>query len=406
MRLHRNLVLASVEALEAIFNQGKQADKVLHRTLKQDKRWGARDRAFIAETTYDIVRWKRLYQEIAGLKEPFTERSLFKLFAVWATQREIRLPDWKEFEGIPIKPIKQGLKNPPQKRAIKASIPDWMDELGYAELGKQWETELRALNEQAQVILRVNPEKIDRTALIAQLKKEGIETSPLEGLPLAIVLAERKNVFATEAFKSGLFEVQDGASQMVAPMLQAAPGQCVIDACAGAGGKALHLAALMENKGQLIALDIYPQKLQELKRRARRNGLHNIETRLIDSTRVIKKLKGRADSLLIDAPCTGLGVLRRNPDSKWKLQPEFVDNIRATQQELLQSYGKMVKEGGALVYATCSILPSENELQVKTFLESEAGAGFTLAEQKNILPSETGLDGFYMARMTKTATGK
>ena len=403
MRLHRNLVLASMQALDAIFNQGKQADKVLQRTLKQDKRWGARDRAFIAETTYDIVRWKRLYQEIAGLKEPFTERSLFKLFAVWATQKEIILPDWKEFEGIPIKPIKQGLKNPPSKRAIKASIPDWLDQLGYEELGQQWPKELEALNQPAPVILRINPEKIDRISLRAMLTKEGIETEPMDGLPLALRLVERKNVFATAAFKSGLFEVQDGASQMVAPFLAPQAGQCIIDACAGAGGKALHLAALMENKGQLIGLDIYPQKLQELKKRARRNGLHNIETRLIDSAKVIKKLKGRGDGVLIDAPCTGLGVLRRNPDAKWKLQAEFVDRIKDTQQELLQSYSRMVKEGGKLVYATCSILPSENEQQVSAFLESEAGADFQLVQQQSILPSETGLDGFYMALMQRKA---
>lgn len=401
MRLHRNLVLAAIEALDAIFNQGKQADKVLQRTLKQDKRWGARDRAFIAETTYDIVRWKRLYQEIAGIEEPFTQKDLFTLFAVWATQRSIVLPDWKEFEGISIKPLKKGLQDPPNKRAIKASIPDWMDQLGYQELGQQWVLELEALNKQAPVILRTNPEKTDRTSLQAALGKEGIETETLDGLPLALKLTQRKNVFATTAFKEGLFEVQDGASQMVAPLLDPKPGQCIIDACAGAGGKALHLAALMQNKGQLIGLDIYPQKLQELKKRARRNGLHNIETRLIDSNKVVKKLKGRADGVLIDAPCTGLGVLRRNPDAKWKLQPEFVDRIRLTQQELLRGYSKMVKEGGKLVYATCSILPSENQEQVVSFLESQEGSQFSLVHQHSILPSKTGLDGFYMALLQR-----
>ena len=188
---------------------------------------------------------------------------------------------------------------------------------------------------------------------------------------------------------------------MVARFLDPQPGMRVIDACAGAGGKSLHMASLMENKGQVIALDIYENKLLELKRRARRNGIHNLETRLIDSTKVIKKLYGQADKVLIDAPCTGLGVLKRNPDTKWKLQPEFLEEIKRTQQEILQSYSKMVKDGGDLVYATCSILPSENQNQIKHFLTTEAGKGFTLQTEKTLFPSETGYDGFYMALLKK-----
>ena len=179
------------------------------------------------------------------------------------------------------------------------------------------------------------------------------------------------------------------------------PAQRVVDTCAGAGGKSLHLAALMENKGQLISMDIYGSKLKELKRRARRNGAHNIEVREIDSTKVYKKLYGSADRVLIDAPCTGLGVLRRNPDSKWKLQPEFIENIKKVQQEILQSYSKMLKPGGKMVYATCSILPSENQNQVNTFLTSEAGKEFTFVSDKEVLAHKSGFDGFYMALLEK-----
>lgn len=403
MRLHRNLVLATLEALDAIFNEGKQADKVLQRTLKKDKRWGARDRGFIAETTYDIVRWKRRYQTIANVEEPFSNKDLVLLFVVWATLKEIQLPDWKEFEGISINKLKKAHKELSNKRAIQASIPDWLDGLGQEELGEVWPEELAALNEQAPVILRTNPTKTTRNDLQKQLEEQGIPTLIVPELPYALQLEERKNVFTTSAFKDGLFEVQDSASQLVAPLLDPRPGQRIVDACAGAGGKALHLSALMENKGQLIALDIFPQKLQELKKRARRNGLHNIETRLIDSTKVIKKLKGKADGVLIDAPCSGLGVLRRNPDAKWKLQPEFIERIRATQQELLQSYSTMVKPGGKLVYATCSILPSENQQQVDAFLKSEAGKDFQQLSARSILTSETGMDGFFMALLEKKA---
>jgi 16S rRNA (cytosine967-C5)-methyltransferase len=157
----------------------------------------------------------------------------------------------------------------------------------------------------------------------------------------------------------------------------------------------------MENKGQIIAMDIYESKLRKLKVRAKRNKAHNIDLREINSTKVIKKLHNKADRVLIDAPCSGIGVLRRNPDSKWKLQPEFIDNIKKIQQEILQSYSKMVKNGGKMVYATCSVLPSENQNQVKTFLASEAGQDFMFIKDKKILASESGYDGFYMALLEK-----
>jgi 16S rRNA (cytosine967-C5)-methyltransferase len=175
----------------------------------------------------------------------------------------------------------------------------------------------------------------------------------------------------------------------------------VVDACAGAGGKTLHLASLMENKGQIIAMDIYESKLKKLKIRARRNGAHNIELKVIDSTKPIKKLYGKADRLLIDAPCSGLGVLRRNPDAKWKLQPEFIENIKKVQSEVLEKYSKMVKPGGKMVYATCSVLPSENQDQVEKFLTSEAGKDFKFVKDKKILAHKSGFDGFYMAQLEK-----
>ncbi|WP_271424920.1 RsmB/NOP family class I SAM-dependent RNA methyltransferase [Aequorivita sinensis] len=403
MKLHRNLVFATIDSLHLIFNENKQADKVLKSTLKRDKRWGARDRAFIAETTYDIVRWKRLYSEIAEVREPFDRPNLFRLFTVWATLNGIKIPEWKQFEDTPTRRIKGRFDELSKIRKYRESIPDWMDELGEKELGKKWDKEIAALNKQADVVLRVNTLKTTVEALQNELSDLEIETETIKGYPDALKLKERSNVFITDAFKNGLFEVQDASSQKVAAMLDPKPGMRVIDACAGAGGKSLHIATMMENKGQLIAMDIYENKLNELKRRARRNDIFNIETRVIDSTKVIKKLIEKADKVLIDAPCSGLGVLRRNPDAKWKLQPEFLDKIRATQKDLLESYSRMVKPGGDLVYATCSILPSENELQVKAFLASEAGKDFTLLNEERILPSKSGYDGFYISLLQKKA---
>ena len=402
MRLHRNLVFATVDALSNIFNDGEYADKVIEKTLKRDKRWGSRDRSFIAETTYDIVRWKRLYSEIAEVKAPYSRENLFRLFAVWATLRGIELPDWKQLEPTPTRRIKGKFDELSKIRKFRESVPDWLDEMGVKELGEEiWDKEIHALNEQAPVILRTNTLKTTRENLQKELLKENIESSFLDAYPDALQLTERANVFRTEAFQNGFFEVQDASSQLVAEFLQVEPGMRVVDTCAGAGGKSLHLAAKMDNKGQIISTDIYANKLKELKRRARRAGAHNIEPRLIDNNKVIKKLYGSADRVLIDAPCSGLGVLSRNPDAKWKLQPEFIDTIKMTQEQILNQYSKMVKSGGKLVYATCSVLPSENQQQVEKFLVSEDGESFKLIEDRKILSSETGFDGFYMALLQK-----
>jgi 16S rRNA (cytosine967-C5)-methyltransferase len=402
MRLHRNLCFSVIDGLTLIFNEGQYADKVVQQLLKRDKRWGARDRAFVAETTYDIVRWKRLYAEIAEVREPFDRDNLWRMFAVWATLKGIKLPDWKYFENTPTRKIKGRFDELSKVRKIKESIPDWMDELGVKELGENiWSKEITALNEQADVILRVNTLKTTKVKLQEILFDLGFETEFLPDYPNALKLKERANVFTTEAFANGLFEVQDASSQLVAEFLNVQPGMRVIDTCAGAGGKTLHIASIMENKGQIIALDIYENKLHELKRRAKRNGVHNIETRAIDSTKVIKKLYDKADRVLIDAPCSGLGVLRRNPDAKWKLQPDFIETIKNTQRDILQQYSRMVKVGGQLVYATCSILPSENQEQVKSFLASEAGKNFSLIKEKKILSHQSGFDGFYMALLER-----
>lgn len=402
MRLHRNLCFSVIDGLTLIFNEGNYADKVIQQLLKRDKRWGSRDRAFVAETTYDIVRWKRLYAEIAEVKEPFTRDNLWRMFAVWATLKGIKLPDWTYFENTPTRKIKGKFDELSKIRKFKESIPDWLDALGEKELGKVvWTKEIAALNEQADVILRVNTLKTTKEKLQAELFDQDIEGDFLPDYPNALKLKERANVFLTEQFKNGLFEVQDASSQLVAEFLNVQPGMRVVDACAGAGGKTLHIASLMDNKGQIIALDIYENKLHELKRRAKRNGAFNIETRGIDSTKVIKKLYDKADRVLIDAPCSGLGVLRRNPDAKWKLQPDFIEKIKITQQDILQQYSKMVKVGGQLVYATCSVLPSENQNQVETFLTSESGKNFTFVKDNKVLAHKSGFDGFYMALLER-----
>ena len=398
-RLHRNLVFAVINSLDLIFNEKEYADRVVHKILKSDKRWGARDRKFVAEGIYDSVRWKRLYNEIAGTKNHFTRPNLWKFFAVYLILKGYELPEWNQFVGTPVRRIKGKFDTLQENRAIRESIPDWMDKLCETELGEEWDKEIAALNHQAPVVLRVNTLKISRNSLQSIFQKEAIETEILEDYPDALLLTNRANIFKTDAFKKGYFEMQDASSQLVARYMNIKPGMRVIDACAGAGGKSLHLASLMENKGQLIALDIYQGKLNDLKKRAKRNSVHNIDTRLIESTKTIKKLKGSADRVLIDAPCSGLGVLKRNPDSKWKLQPEFIENIKKTQAEILDKYSQMLKTGGQMVYATCSILPSENEEQVQKFLANHPE--FKFISENKVSPAKSGYDGFYMALLER-----
>ena len=401
MRLHRNLVVAVIKILDGTFNQNFYADKTIEKILKSDKRWGSRDRGFIAETSYEIIRWKRLYSQISETKSPYKYGELWKMFSVWAVLKGIQLPNWKEFENTPTRRIKGKFDSLVKIRKFRESIPDWLDKTGCDELGEnRWTSELSALNKKANVIIRANSLKINVNDLRKELQKEDIQVEKINGFPEALKLRERKNLFKTKAFQNGYFELQDASSQLVAPFLKAEKGMKICDVCAGAGGKTLHLSAITENKGQIIAMDIFKNKLFELKRRAKRNNAFNIETRLIENNKSIKRLHGKIDRLLIDAPCSGLGVLRRNPDSKWKLSQNFLDKIKDTQQEILKRYSPMLKENGKLVYATCSILPSENELQIKRFLKTEQGKKFKVEDEKKISPAQSGFDGFYMARLS------
>jgi 16S rRNA (cytosine967-C5)-methyltransferase len=394
MKLFPNTVNGVVRALEEIFGKNLHADKVIERVLKSNPKWGARDRAFIAESVYEIVRWKRLI----GYLSPGTD--YYQWFGTYWVQQGRALPDWKEFKGIDAKAIARK-REKISNRALLQSIPDWLEEMGQQQLGDQWEDELTCLNQVAEVVLRVNTLKTSRSKLREQLEALDIGSRPAKGYPDALVLQQRKNVFRTPLFKEGLFELQDASSQLVAQALEAKPGMRVIDACAGAGGKSLHLAALMENKGRILSLDTEAWKLKNTKLRARRAGVSIIETRAIEGSKTIKRLQESADRLLLDVPCSGLGVLRRNPDTKWKLSPESIASVQEVQRNILAQYPSMLKPGGLLVYATCSILPAENTEQVAAFLQSPAGADFELLEENRVLAHESGFDGFYIAKLRK-----
>ncbi|MCX6182557.1 MAG: methyltransferase domain-containing protein [Bacteroidetes bacterium] len=398
MKVHRNLVLATIQALQQIFNENKQADRVVESLLKSNSKWGSRDRRFIADTIYSVVRWYRLFYENLG-HAPQTEQDWWNILAIhWTLQNE-ELPAFPEMENIDKSNILQKNEALQKVRKIRESIPDWLDEIGEKELKGNWDATIKALNETTSVSLRTNTLKTKKNNLIQALYKEGIIVKKEIGEGLTI--EKRAKLTHLKIYEEGWFEVQDISSQMVAPLLDVKPGMTVIDACAGAGGKTLHLAAIMQNKGKLIALDVAENKLRELKKRSERAGVSILEINPLSNLESIKKYYNTADRLLLDVPCTGLGVLRRTPDSKWKITPEFLQQIQKTQQEILQNYSAICKPGGQMIYATCSILPSENEYAVEKFLASEAGKSFSLLEQKSILPQEHGHDGFYMALLSR-----
>jgi 16S rRNA (cytosine967-C5)-methyltransferase len=402
MKIYRPLAVQVVTALIQIFNEGRYADRVLERVFKSNKKLGARDRRFVAESVYEIVRWWRLLWASLGSEapSPIQEKDAWRVLGAWlVSEGHTTLPEWDEFRGLDPKIIRSQRENALAQPALRASVPDWLYNLGHAEIGERWNSFLFELNKQAPVVLRANRLKIDRDGLKKALADEGVDTRLAPQTEDGLILSERRNIFSAKAFLSGLFEVQDGASQQIAPLLDIKPGLRVIDACAGAGGKTLHIAALLKNKGKIIAMDVGERKLEELRRRSARAGCDVIETKLIDSNKVIKRLEKTADRVLLDVPCSGLGVLRRNPDAKWKLTLEEITRLRSLQAEILLNYSSMLKPGGRLVYATCSCLPSENEKQVENFLANNS-AWKLLAERK-FAPGENGYDGFYAAAIER-----
>ena len=398
-RLHANLIWASIKALQQVFEGNRYADAVVKNMLKSNPKWGSKDRKFLAETVYETVRWWRKLWAVYGRDPDLSEQKLWRLLGIYFHLSGYELPTWQEFDGIRERPFEDILKEVESTRVLRESIPDWLDELGSKELGDKWEKEIHVLNETAPVIIRANAIKVSIGQLQESLKEEGVESKRLSSYPDALQLEVRQNIFRTQCFSDGWFEVQDASSQEVAYFMDVKPGMRVVDACAGGGGKTLHIAALMQNKGKILALDLHEWKLKEMQKRAARAGVSIIEPRPITSSKVIKRMEKTADRLLLDVPCSGLGVLRRNPDNKWKLNRETIDRITIEQHQIISSYSKMAKVGGRVIYATCSILPSENERVVDKFLAENAG--YKKIGEKKILPSESGHDGFYMAALER-----
>lgn len=387
------------QALIEVFEKGRHADRIIVKYMRVNKKWTANERSFFAEAVYGIIRHKRNLEFIADSTQ------LWNVIAAYLVTKDLKPVKRPEFNEIDSSKIRNRMKAK-KPAAIEESFPDWLFELGQKEFADKWPSIMKSLNKEPVVYLRTNTLKTDIEKLIANLKSEGVDVFKPKSslhLPDCLYLKERKNIFATKSFKNGDFEMQDAGSQAIAALLQVQTGHQVADTCAGSGGKTLHLAALMKNKGSILALDIHKSKLEDLKQRAQRSGVTILETKLIDSPKVIKRLENSFDRVLIDSPCSGLGVLRRNPDTKWKLNLDQINTVCEIQKDILFRYSKMCKSGGIMVYATCSILKRENEDQVEGFLNSKVGKDWTLVSESRICPSIHGFDGFYAAVLKRNS---
>lgn len=390
------------QALIEVFEKGKHADRMIDKYMRVNRQWSTTEKSFFAEAVYGIVKHKRNLEFIAGAS--VEAGGLWPVIAAYLMTKNLKPVKRPEFNEVDVAKMQSRLKLT-RSAAVEHSFPDWLFDLGQSEFAADWPAIMQSLNKEPPIYLRTNTLKTNVDKLIDDLKAEKITAVKIKlpvSPPEALQLKQRANVFATAAFKRGDFEIQDAGSQTIATLLQVQPGHLVVDACAGSGGKSLHLAALMKNKGKIAAMDVHAVKLEDLKTRAARAGASIIEPKLIDSPKVIQRLENSFDRVLIDSPCSGLGVLRRNPDTKWKLNPESIASVCELQRDILARYSSMCKPGGLMVYATCSILKRENEEQVKWFLSSKTGKDWSLVSEQRVWPHVHGFDGFYAAVLKRS----
>jgi 16S rRNA (cytosine967-C5)-methyltransferase len=412
---------ACVDLYDRIVASPYPADREMQAFFKERRQLGKRDRGFVAEAVYGMLRHRRWLEW--ALPGAGTMDRLLLFFALHRPDERLPLDDRdyarlrEAVEEVRLRPLPE---TPVESLALRYSLPEWMVRLWFARFGAE-ETEAlcAGLNRPAPLTIRTNTLKATREALQARLKDEGHPSTPTPTNPDGLLLAKKANLFHTPAFHDGWFEVQDEGSQLVAYLLHARPGQQIVDGCAGGGGKTLHLAALMQNKGVIYAFDVTHRRLEEAKPRLRRAGVSNVRLRPIDGNRAreVKRLYGKADAVLVDAPCSGSGVLRRNPDATWKLSESSIANLNQEQYAILDAYAPLVKPGGRLVYATCSLFSEENEAVVEAFLSAHPEftlmpASETLAAQGLAVPSQRdaylrlaphlhGTDGFFGAVMVR-----
>lgn len=401
-------------ALGEILQWAWPADAALSRWLRAHRGMGSRDRAEVSEAIYDVLRNLRRYRQFSESGVGPASRRLAILGLAATLGKSALQEGLLEAEAIWLEHVSH-INPATLPRAVRASLPDWLDErLGTLENA---DALIESLNRQAPLDIRVNPLKADRDDVLRGLRNgpaARYEPEPAPYSPWGIRMHGRPPVNRWPQFEEGLIEVQDEGSQLLALLVAPRRGEMVIDFCAGAGGKTLLLGALMRSTGRLYAFDVSAARLARAKPRFARSGLSNVVPVVLDGendTRV-KRLAGKAHRVLVDAPCSGIGTLRRNPDLKWRQHPESLVELCALQSRILSSSSRCVAPGGRLVYATCSLLPEENEVQAEIFLA--AHPEFELVDAAAILgsrcpdldikgpymqlrPDAHGTDGFFAA---------
>jgi 16S rRNA (cytosine967-C5)-methyltransferase len=416
MALARAQLDAAADALRLALKFDRPADAVLHDFFRARSALGARDRAFVADTVYGVLRRKRTIEWLVPEAGP----------------RQMALAYLARVAGISVRELSSGLDE--QERAwlaelktvslddlpvaVLAEMPDWLVE----RLRRDWsEADLlalaRGLNEPAPLDLRVNTLRADRESAASELAASGVPAAATPYSPVGLRVAGRPSLNRHALFVSGAIEVQDEGSQLLCLVVAPRRGELVVDFCAGAGGKSLMLGALMRSQGRIYAFDVSAARLARLGPRLKRSGLSNLHPAPIrdeNDTRV-KRLAGKIDRVLVDAPCSGLGTLRRNPDLKWRQSPHSVGELQAKQAAILRSAARLVKPGGRLVYATCSLLREENEDIVEAFLAGqaqfrlldcsaimrEAGVRLDTGLFLRLFPHVHGTDGFFAAALER-----
>ena len=414
-----------LEVLGLVREQGWLADRALEVVLRRQKQLYSAERRAASEALFGVVRAQGRLEWSLGRKAGIAELYAAALvgpagLTTGAAERRFGLA------GGALAPLASAdariaaIADPVERLSAEGSLPPWLAERLVAEMGLD-EARLfsLAVNTRAPLTVRTNLLRATRDELRKQLAEEGVESEPTSLSPWGLVLDGHANAFGLEAFKSGLFEIQDEGSQLIALACGARPGMKVVDACAGAGGKSLALAAEMRNRGEILALDVDQDRLDEARRRARRAGVDNLRTRVIpagpEADLALADQAGKADVVLIDAPCSGLGTLRRKPDARWRLGPRDPERFAATQKELVSRFARLVKPGGRLVYATCSVTRAEDEevalaaaalpgfapLPLEKTLgpgpARAAGAAGAAGNELRLWPHRHGTDGFFVA---------
>ena len=417
--LHSQLKAAS-EIWDEIRNTSTPADRWLGGYFhKNRKRFGSRDRRFLAETIYALLRhrslievWAQSFGEeknphflvlLAAASEEFLSREEFQ------EQIASHFPKIKNsgifYEAFNKRTLPESLhpESGEEEFSLRFSFPRWIVRRWLQRFGlEECRQLLSVCQTRPPLVIRVNSIKITRASLIERLKQKGWDVFETKGSPFGIVFPERINVFDTDEFREGFFEIQDEGSQKVGELVDAKPGEIIWDICAGGGGKSLLMAAMMRNKGRIIATDIRPKKLEDLAKRARRAGVMNIFPANLERMSESREVRKGFDKILVDAPCSGTGTLRRNPDAKWKLDESQLKAYHQDQAAIIEKALPYLKKTGRLYYATCSLEPEENEEVMAEIIQKHpelepVPCGSQGELYFKLLPHQDSTDGFFLA---------